>query len=243
MSFAHRLPGKYNLAMRYVVTGLLLVMLGHGSAYGLPRTDLYTDVGLLGLAVTNLGYVGDGFQSARYPSGEYPINSNVECIFLGGLWVGAETLDERRLVTTGAQDASTLQAGEDFREFGDYPVSPTDSVFVWSDRQNNDNFDGRAIANQHIDLTFTDVVNLPGSTHVPLGLRVHMRILAWGQKFADDFVLLEYNIINISPTVLSNVYVGYWTDTTVGNTDNTNPYDKNQSDGDMDPPTDPATLP
>jgi hypothetical protein len=203
--------------------GFLLVATSLGPAYGLPRTDIYTDVGLLGLSVTNLGYVGNGFDSTR-PSGEYPIFSNVEHLFLGGLWVGAETLDGRRLVSTGSQDASSLTAGEEIREFGDFPAD-VEPVHIWSNRQNDDNFNQNAIANQQIEVAFTDVVNLPGSSHVPIGLKVHLRAMAWSAKFADDFVLLEYNIINTSGTILKDVYVGYWNDTTVGNTDHTNPYD------------------
>jgi hypothetical protein len=216
----HRLLRRNGVA----TIGFLLAAASCGSAYALPRTNIYTDVGLLGLTVTNLGYIGTGWAGGpRQPSGEYPINSNVEHLFLGGLWVGAETLDGRRLVTTGSQDASSLAAGEETREFGDYPED-LEPVHIWSNRQNDDNYSDRAIANQQIELAFTDVVNLPASSHVPLGLKVYLRAMAWSAKFADDFVLLQYNIINISGTVLKDVYVGYWNDTTVGNTDTTNPY-------------------
>jgi len=225
MGLLYRLLGKDAISL----VSFLIVVAGFSMAYGLPRTDIYTDVGLLGLTVTNLGYTGNGFDSPQ-PSGEYPIFSNVEHLFLGGLWVGAETLDGRRLVSTGAQDASTLSAGEEIREFGDYPAD-VEPVHIWSNRQNDDNFSQQAIANQQIELAFTDVVDLGASSHVPLGLKVHLRAMAWSAKFADDFVLLQYDVINISGTVLKDVYVGYWNDTTVGNTDNTNPYDSQAAVG------------
>ena len=206
-----------------LAAAVLLVAGGRADVCARPETGIYTNVGLLGLTVTNLGYLGNGFDSPR-PSGEYPIYSNVEHLFLGGLWVGAETLDGRRLVSTGAQDASTLSAGEEIREFGDY-LETQEPIHNWSNRQNADNYNANAIAPQHIEMAFTDVVNLPASSHVPLGLKVWQRAFAWSSRYADDYVIIEYNIINQSSTILKDVYVGYWNDTTVGNTDHNNPYD------------------
>ena len=147
---------KRRLMRKITVAGLamLLTLTGIGSAFALPRTDIFTDVGLLGLTVTNLGYVGNGYTSNR-PSGEYPIYSNVEHIFFGGLWVGAVNAEGQRLVSTGAQDASALSAGEETREYNDL----TEAAFptrIWSNRQNADNFSVDALATQHIEFAFDD---------------------------------------------------------------------------------------
>ena len=58
---------------------------------------------------------------------------------------------------------------------------------------------------------------------MPLGLKVVLRALAWGSPYADDFVILDYTIVNISGTELRDVYVGFWNDTTVGNTEQQQP--------------------
>ncbi len=114
--------GLKDLSLRKNIVALisfLTVLTCLSSAYGLPKKDLYTNVGLLGLTVTNQGYNGTGFaDNGRQPSGEYPITTNVEHLFLGGIWIGAETANGDRLVSTGAQDVSTLSAGEAFRELG-----------------------------------------------------------------------------------------------------------------------------
>lgn len=202
--------------------GFLWILASLGSAYGLPRTDIFTDVGLLGLTVTNLGYVGNGYTSNR-PSGEYPIYSNVEHIFYGGLWVGAVNAEGQRLVSTGAQDASALSAGEETREYNDL----TEAEFptrIWSNRQNADNFSVHALATQHIEFAFDDYRN-DVTNHVPIGLRVVLRVLAWSDPFADDFVILDYTIQNVSGTELTDVYVAYWNDCNPGNTDLNNPYE------------------
>ncbi len=223
---------KDRLLQKNIVTLIvfLTVLTCLSSAYGLPRTDIYTDVGLLGVTITNLGYVGNGFDgNGSQPSGEYPIFSNVEHLFLGGIWIGAETAGGERLVSTGAQDASTLSAGEETREFNDLTEAEF-PVQIWSNRQNEDNFNSRALATQHIELAFDDFRN-DVTSHTPIGVQVVLRALAWSDPFADDFVILDYSIINVSGTELSNVYVGYWNDTTVGNTDQTNPYDSQAAVG------------
>jgi len=193
------------------------------------RTDLNTDAGLVGLAVTNLGYVGNFLGNPNQPSCEYPLNSNVEHLFLAGLWVGAIGPDDSVRVSTGAQDASNLLDGEEIREF-DFPDSlyPGEGyVRIWSNSQNSDNYDPRALATQHIEVIFEDYANVESGSHTPLGLRVYLRVLAWGSPYADDFVILDYAIVNVSGSELRDVYVGFWNDLTVGNTEQTNPYDPN----------------
>jgi hypothetical protein len=211
-----------------VVLVLLVSVLIGSTAQASPRSDMYTNVGLVGLTITNLGYVGSGFLSPFQPSGEYPLNSNVEHLFLGGIWVGAVTPDGTIRVSTGAQDASNLQAGDEVREFID---SPDDPVLIWSNSQNSDYYHSSALATQHFEVAFNDYANVESGNHTPLGIKIVMRALAWGSPFADDFVILDYAIINISGNELRDVYVGYWNDTTVGNTDVNNPYDDQAAQG------------
>ena len=52
----------------------------------------YTDVGNIGLSVTNFGMYGSGWVNwPDVPSCEYPIGSGIEHLFAGGLWVGGFT--------------------------------------------------------------------------------------------------------------------------------------------------------
>ncbi len=52
----------------------------------------FTNVGNIGLTVSNFGVYGNGLlnltQPGHQPSCEYPIGSGIEHIFQGGLWVG-----------------------------------------------------------------------------------------------------------------------------------------------------------
>ncbi len=208
-----------------------------------PVDYVYTNVGLIGLTVTNLGYIGNGLQRQYQPSCEYPLNSHVEHLFLGGLWVGAVAPDGTIHVTTGMQDAATLQAGDTAREFKnfsdgiqannadpenpEYPWNPDEQVLVWSNNQNSPDYNLDAKATQEFRCVFDDYVQAESGSHTPLGLKAILRTLAWGAPYADDFVILDYAIVNISGGELRDVYVGLWNDTTVGNTERTNPYDAN----------------
>ncbi len=190
------------------------------------RTDMYTNVGLLGLAITNLGYIGTSW-SHRTPSGEYPLNSNTEHIYSGGLWVGAVKTDGQARVSTGSQDANGVSQGNEIREFDlrGICLENDEQVRIISNRQNSDNFDLEALATQQIECNFNDYANPEGGGHEPLGIKVNLRALAWSNPYADDFVILNYRIVNISGWELRDLYLGLWVDTTVGNTEQTNPYD------------------
>ena len=169
------------------------------------------------------------------PSAEYFLNSNTEHIYRGGIWVGARDSDGSLRVSTGAQDANGLVEGDEVREFQNYyvieevdGVEEKKSYIIWSNEQNADNFNNNALATQHIEFAFKDNAKIESGNHTPLGLKVHLRILAWGPKHADDFVILDYIIINDNEATnkeLRDLYIGLWVDTTVGNTEQTNPYD------------------
>lgn len=209
---------------------VLLLLVGVATlATAEPTTHHYTNVGLLGVNVTNLGYIGHAFSNPGLPSCEYPLNSNVEHIYRGGLWVGARNAEGDILVSTGAQDARNLQEGDAIREFEDFSrkLDP-DGVYrttVWSNNPNADIYDPRALATQQINLYFHDFVEPESGSHLALGIHVYLRVMAWSAPYADDFVILDYTLVNDSGTELRDVYLGFWCDTTVGNTEQTDPYD------------------
>lgn len=219
-----RRPAATTRSAALVLTGVLCVA---AAASGQSiRTDLVTRAGLVNLNVTNMGYLGNGYSNPSLPSCEYPPNSNVEHIYLAGIWVGAVMASGQVAVTTGAQDASSLEAGEQFREF----AMPTDSTSVrypvreWSNVQNSDLYHPDALATHHLEVSFNDFQVNEAGTHSPLGIKVVLRALSWGAPYADDFVILDYRIINLTDDDLTDVYLGFWNDTTVGNTTLTDPY-------------------
>jgi hypothetical protein len=208
-----------SLFNKLLITILILVLAS--SVFAVPRKDMVADAGIIGLAITNLGYIGNGLSNPNQSSCEYPLNSNVEHLFLGGLWVGAIAADGTIHVSTGAQDVSNLVAGDESREFED----TDDQVLIMSNIQNSNAYNPASLATKHIECYSDDYAQVESGNHTPLGLKVILRALSWGSPYADDFVILDYAIINISGGELRDVYVGLWTDTTIGNTEITNPYD------------------
>ena len=187
-------------------------------------TSRYTNAGLLRLNVTNLGYIGHAFTYPTLPAAEYPPFSNVEHVYRGGIWVGARNASGQLRVSSGSQDANGLVEGDAVREFEAYADSQYNTR-VLSNDVNSPHYSPEAIATQQFDMFFSDYRSNSG--HWPLGLHVSMRTLAWDPSHADDFVILDYAIVNISGSELRDVYLGFWIDTTVGNTELTDPYDNN----------------
>merc|ERR1711879_129914 len=75
----------------------------------------YTNVGNIGITITNFGSYGHGFSLwPEQPSAEFPIGSGIEHIFDGGLWIGGFIKDAPNssplgpYVTTAAVDAASV---------------------------------------------------------------------------------------------------------------------------------------
>jgi len=188
----------------------------------------FTNVGNIGLTVTNFGTYGSGFVLwPEQPSCVFPLGSGIEHIFDGGLWVGAFIANDSLgggkvgpFVTTGAVDAASVSArGGGF----EYTNTPGDLVEERSSLFDSRFFDPSAISHQDFVMDFVDTNTVldngdPITDHDPLGLSIHQETYAWDFPFANFFVILNYWIKNVSDKYLDSVYVGLWTDTVVRNT-------------------------
>ena len=193
----------------------------------------YTNVGNIGLTITNFGTYGHGFSLwPQQPSCEYPLGSGIEHLFDGGLWVGGFIVDDEQgnnrkgpFVTTGAVDASSVSArGGGF----EYTNEPSSSVLERSSLIDSRFFDPKAISHQDFVMDFVDTNTLLSNgelivDHRPLGIAVHQESYVWNFPFADFFVIMNYWIKNTSDKYLDSVHVGLWTDTVVRNTNVTSP--------------------
>lgn len=182
----------------------------------------YTNVGNIGLTVTNFGTYGNGFVLwPEQPSCEYPLGSGIEHIFDGGLYVGGFIHGVGGpYVTTGAVDAASVSArggGFEFTNTAGSLVKERSSLF------DSRFFSPLAISHQDflMDYSDTNTVFLNGEPiidHDPLGISVHQETYAWNFSFANFFVILNYWIKNVSNKNIDSVFVGLWTDTVVRNT-------------------------
>lgn len=192
----------------------------------------YTSVGNIGLTVTNFGTVGTrNGPWPRQPSCEYPRGSRIEHLYQGSLWVGAllktqdpnSSRNNQFLVSTGANDRSSSSRGAS--EGYEFRAAAADSMLELStlstDRPAASQFSPLAVSHQDLIADYNDLPP-PGDTvlaHSPLSIRVHQESYAWNFPFADFFVILKYQITNTSHVdTLDSVYVGFWNNAVVRNT-------------------------
>jgi len=188
----------------------------------------YTNVGNIGLTVTNFGTYGNGFiYWPDQPSCEYPLGSGIEHIFDGGLWVGGfianDSLGNGRTgpyVTTGAVDAASVSAkGGGF----EYTNTTGSHIVERSSLIESRFYSPDAVSHQDFVMDFVDTNVVysngePIENHDPMGLSIHEEAYAWNFPFANFFVILNFTVKNVTNKYIDSVYVGLWTDAVVRNT-------------------------
>lgn len=193
----------------------------------------YTNVGNIGLTITNFGTYGHGFSLwPAQPSCEYPIGSGIEHIFDGGLWIGgflsSDSLGTNRsgpFVTTGSVDASSVSNRGGGFEFTN---KVGEKVIERSSLIDAKFFSPLAISHQDFVMNYSDTSTTLSNgelivDHKPLGVTVRQEVYAWNYPFADYFVIMNYWIKNVSNLYIDSINVGLWTDAVVRNTNITSP--------------------
>lgn len=204
---------------------LVLAAAGTARAGDYPPLHHVTDEGQVELCLTADGIVGNGFWVSSVPSCTYPAGSTNEHLYLGGLWVGAVLPSGEHRVSTSDQDANNLSVAEALNEFTVTLNAVNQPDFrVMSSRQSDELYSPYALAPYHLECRFQDTFAGPDG-HTPLGIVVTLRALAWDDLTFGEFVILDYTVTNVSGAELRDVHVGFFNDTTVGNTELTNPYD------------------
>ena len=188
-----------------------------------PFERIATDVGNTGLSVTNAGTLGrpDVRNSpSGLPSFEYPLDSGIEHLFEAGLWVGARRADGVVSVRTGAVTSTGgYSPGAPGFEFAQTEVFQRRSSLPTSAF-----FSPLATSQQDFITAYSDTLSLLPGTNTPLpdvqnqlGLSIEQRSYAWSFPFTEYFVIVEYDITNVSDGPLTDVWVGIWDDLVVRN--------------------------
>lgn len=182
------------------------------------------DIGNIGLYVTNVGTFGRP-DVRNTPSGdpsmEYPLNSGIEHLFEGGIWIGAQTEDQT-LVSTSARDAASgYTTGGSGYEF---TAAVGNSIQQRSTLPSSDYFAFDAVSHQDCLIDFSDENTVVPGTSIsiadftqPLYAGVHLETYAWDYSFADYFVIFNYTVTNNSASTWDSVWCGMWSDLVVRN--------------------------
>ncbi|MCB0726353.1 MAG: hypothetical protein KDD00_02745 [Ignavibacteriae bacterium] len=187
----------------------------------------YTNIGNIGLTVTNYGTIGNGFSSfPDQPSCQYPKGSGIENLFIGGIWIGG-VKDGLISVSTAAVDVSTSNRTAGF----EFTNAPGSTILERSSLQTSPNYRPDAISHQDFVCQFFDTnITYNGTViqdHIPVGYKVLLETYCYDFNFANNWVILNYKIVNIGYRGLNqpidSIYVGMWCDGVVRNTNITPP--------------------
>ncbi|HJY64335.1 MAG TPA: hypothetical protein VJ455_09280 [Ignavibacteria bacterium] len=215
------------LIAKYFLSIIITLLLFYSIALADDDVSKYTNVGSIGLTITNFGTIGHGFTLwPGQPSCEYPKGSGIEHLFDGGLWFGGIKNGVVR-VSTGAIDASSANRGEGF----EYTNTSGQVITIKSSLTSSPYYSPDAISHQDLICEYIDTNTTVGGgiivNHSPMGLKIIQQSYCWNYPYADFFVIMRYRIINIGyrgdNAPIDSVFVGMWNDLVVRNTQVTQP--------------------
>jgi len=202
-------PSEARNASPRAATGVL--------ADSIRYTVRVSDNNLMGVTVTNYGFIGNNFVS-RSPSMEYPLGTGYEHMVRGGLWIGAQAFDDLGNFTgvvtgtvDGAQGSSSQQATE-FTPAGR-------EIKIRSTLPNSRFYDPQAISEQDFVTDFSDQPARTSSNndepHRPINILVHQENYAWSFSDYQHTLIFHFVIQNLGPP-LSDVWVGLYSEMASG---------------------------
>jgi hypothetical protein len=173
-----------------------------------------TENNQVGICVTNYGFIGNNFVS-RAPSFEYPLGTNFEHLTRGGLWVGAEAIDDLGSfygVTTGAIDGSAGSSAQAGTEYAPACLE----IRRRSSLANSSVYDAASVSEEDLIGFFSDnfVTGKP-TRHRPLDLLVRLEVYDWSFSSYANFVIFHYVIRNTG-LPLRNAWVGVYAELASG---------------------------
>ena len=177
------------------------------------------NVGNMWLTVTNYGKFGD---VADMPSCEFPANSDVEYLFVGAIWIAA-IVDEDTMASIGDQGWGSGPGG---RREAFWPGWGIPDTIDWkSTRRGTAHYDSTAASEQDYIAIYTDTSKtMAFEGHQPMGLYITQKSYAWSYSYAEDFIIFDYLIKNISgrvfskPRTFERLYMGVYIDGDCGHT-------------------------
>jgi len=173
-------------------------------------------IGAISLGIANNGTIGkafspvstDYFTGEEINSGHYPIDSQINYLFGGAIWIGAR-VGQDTLVSVGSDGWIGKQ------EFA--PSDTTSKAIIHRSILDSESPEyDFAISEEDYVVEFYDTSVTIEQPHTPLGIKVTLTSMAWSKSYEEDFILLNYKIENIGSNFLEDVYVGFLMDSDVG---------------------------
>jgi len=182
-------------------------------------------IGNIGFSISNTGHYGDRFDDCSglaVPSLEFPIHSGVDYLYAGGLWVGG-VRGEDTLVSLAITGSSAQGYGFLPRKYpeGDIVERTTRPILRQGPNARCPDvlFSEDAVSEQDFVAVYSDTLGKglglgSGSDHslAPLGVEITAKSYSWSFDYAQDFILMEMLLKNVSGDSLTSVYMGLFMD-------------------------------
>ncbi len=193
------------------------------------------DYGYIGnLGQGREGAMGDPENDDEWaPQCEFPAESGSQYLYQGGLWIGALVLMENQEVprVSVALDGWIRGIRELYADF-DSEIIERSNIRGATDYLDRETYSPDAVATQEFLSEFADTLTDPDyvsedpvdGEHMPLGISVKQKSLVWDDRELVDFIIIEWEVENISDQHLKNLYLGLFIDGDVGATDERNGY-------------------
>jgi hypothetical protein len=188
---------------------------------GIPNKQyIQHNISQIALLVTNYGTIGAGFTTNSVCDGqlclgcEYPIHSGLDYLFAGAMWIGA-VKGRDTLVSVGAEgwfDKITQLLPDE---------GAAGAIIERSNIRSKPTYSSDAVSQQDFICTYSDTFVTLGNTgldpidntpHVPLGVSIRQASYAWSYDYAQDFVIFDFKITNISPLPIKEMFIGWYVD-------------------------------
>lgn len=195
--------------------------------------------------IANKGYFGNSEESSREavkdpcltgewaPQAEYPGGAGVQYLYQGGLWVGALIRAEgfefpRVSVATDGwiRDMNEFWPGEGATNSQSNGIVERTTLPLDFDCLGNPigRFRKEAVSEQDFVCSYSDTLtesfylnNDPiDGPHAPLGIKITQKSFAWTYNYAQNFIIIDWEIENIAGNYLKNLYIGLYIDADVG---------------------------
>jgi hypothetical protein len=179
------------------------------------------DNGLFYTVINNNGIVGNlfnteyGTQARQAPSFYHPRYTRVQYGYWAALWVGGIKAGDT-LVSVA------MDVDYNYWDYG-YPIEMWPDIYPFGKMEQRSNlpnspyYHPEAKAEVEFSSTFTDTFQfvwfVPRNSydqrdHRPLGIEVKQTSYSWSFKYAADFILVDYEINNLTADTIKEVWVG-----------------------------------
>jgi len=199
-------------------------------------------VGNMWMNITNWGFFGnysiwggvaDAMDDPEYPGTwapqcEFPAGSDIQYLFQGALWLGAMVQEEGYefpRVSTGTDGWVRPRINEFYPPEGDPGriIERSTRPKAWN-RLGDYVTHPDAVSEQDFVIVYTDTLTEPfyvgtdpiDGPHFPLGIKIVQKSYAWSYNYAQNFIIIDWEVENIAGNYLKNLYVGLYVDADVG---------------------------